>query len=755
MKKLLVNGIKHISLSAILSIIWLLSMATVHAAQVTLAWDPSTSMVAGYRVYYGTKSCSDPTFTGYTTIEPNAPALITGTQFATSDLAAGTYYFSVKAFDSAGNESPFSNEVSTAITAVLSTPVAGFSYALNPATGIAPVVASFTDTSTGAITSWSWNFGDSSSASNTSTLKNPTHTYANAGTYTVRLTVTGSAGSNTISRTITVNSSIPLPVASISCSLNPTTGAAPVVATFTDTSTGIITSRSWKFSDTSTSYTTQTVARTYNTPGTYTAELTVSNASGSSKATCNITVIPALPSAEFTANTTSGEAPFTVQFTDGSTPAGGITGWSWNFGDTTSGTNNVSTLQNPSHTYAVAGTYNVTLTVTNSSGSSTKVKTGYITVTTSSTSSDSGLVAAYSFEEISGSVVADISGNDNHGVTSGASRISSGRFGRAMSFDGVDDWVTVNNSNSFALTNGMTLEAWVYPTASMENWRSIITKEYPDKKECAYQLSANSYENTVSTGVYVTELKMIDDDKTKVNASQWTHLTGTYDGAFIRLYVNGTQIAQKLQKGNIVVTDGVLRIGGNSLWGEFFKGYIDEIRIYNRALSASEIQADMTVSLATSSPPSRLIGETALGSVSESLPGGTAMAFATTASATGIITQLPVYVDSGSTATSLMAGIYGDTNGAPGSLLAVGTFSAPKAASWNTVLLPATSVYENTTYWIAILGTNGTFKFRDRVGSTLKPSAKSYATALTTLPATWRSGSTSTAGPVSAYGAGY
>ena len=88
-------------------------------------------------------------------------------------------------------------------------------------------------------------------------------------------------------------------------------------------------------------------------------------------------------------------------------------------------------------------------------------------------------VAAYDFEEASGSKVIDASGQGNHGTRSGNSRITQGRFGKALSFDGLNDWVTVNGAASVDLTTGMTVEAWVYPTESMTGWRTLLTKESP------------------------------------------------------------------------------------------------------------------------------------------------------------------------------------------------------------------------------------------------------------------------------------
>jgi len=74
----------------------------------------------------------------------------------------------------------------------------------------------------------------------------------------------------------------------------------------------------------------------------------------------------------------------------------------------------------------------------------------------------------------------------------------------------------------------------------------------------------------------------------------WTHVATTYDGATQRLFVNGVQVASRAQTGTIEVSDGALRIGGDTAFAdEFFQGAIDEVRVYNRALSAAEITADM------------------------------------------------------------------------------------------------------------------------------------------------------------------
>jgi hypothetical protein len=83
------------------------------------------------------------------------------------------------------------------------------------------------------------------------------------------------------------------------------------------------------------------------------------------------------------------------------------------------------------------------------------------------------------------------------------------------------------------------------------------------------------------------------DGTAQVATNQWTHLAATYDGSVLRLYVNGTQASSLNRTGSISTTSNPLRIGGNNIWSEWFNGLIDEVRVYNRALSLAEIQADM------------------------------------------------------------------------------------------------------------------------------------------------------------------
>lgn len=205
-----------------------------------------------------------------------------------------------------------------------------------------------------------------------------------------------------------------------------------------------------------------------------------------------------------------------------------------------------------------------------------------------------GLVAAYGFEEGTGQSAADISGRGHVGTISGASWTTAGKFGNALSFDGVNDLVTVADSAALDLTTGMTLEAWVYPTA-LSGWRTVLMKEVSG--ELAYTIYANDQVAAPASYVRIGSTSRRAAGASALPLNAWTHVAATYDGATLRLYVNGSQVGSQAVTGAIAVSALPLRIGGNNVWGEYFSGRIDEVRVYNRALSAAEIATDMNLAV--------------------------------------------------------------------------------------------------------------------------------------------------------------
>ncbi|HEY3569022.1 MAG TPA: PKD domain-containing protein [Thermoanaerobaculia bacterium] len=240
-------------------------------------------------------------------------------------------------------------KVNLPIVAASAPPMADFSFQVSALSVL------FQDASTGTPTSWTWDFGDGA----TTMKQNPAHSYAVAGTYTVSLTVMNASGQSSTKRQfVTVTAGDPLLAAF-------TFSASGLKVLFMDASIGTPTSWVWHFGDGSGPVSTRNPSHTYAAAGTYTVTLTVTNAFGVSAGTSQFVTVSlgSPPAADFTFQSSG----LNVAFLDAST--GSPTSWSWDFGDGSS-----STAQNPRHTYAAAGTYNVTLTATNSAGSSSKTK---------------------------------------------------------------------------------------------------------------------------------------------------------------------------------------------------------------------------------------------------------------------------------------------------------------------------------------------------------------------------------------------
>ena len=125
--------------------------------------------------------------------------------------------------------------------------------------------------------------------------------------------------------------------------------------------------------------------------------------------------------------------------------------------------------------------------------------------------------------------------------------------------------MNVPDSNSLDLTTGMTLEAWVKPTLANTAWQTVVMKEQPGNRATRCTRAPTPAVPTAEVVVGGTYRTLVGPAPTAVT-STWTHSTATYDGSTLRLYVNGTQVAQLARPGAIVTSTGALRIGGNTVW---------------------------------------------------------------------------------------------------------------------------------------------------------------------------------------------
>ena len=140
----------------------------------------------------------------------------------------------------------------------------------------------------------------------------------------------------------------------------------------------------------------------------------------------------------------------------------------------------------------------------------------------------------------------------------------------------------------------VTVEAWVYPT-NLNGWRNVVIKEAPNYM--VYSLYANQSAPKPGATASISSVEYSVTASGQLPLNTWSHLAITIDGTALRLFVNGTQVKSTAASGTLTPSANPLRIGGNTVWGEYFSGKIDEVRIYNRALSAAEIKADMNTAV--------------------------------------------------------------------------------------------------------------------------------------------------------------
>jgi hypothetical protein len=200
-----------------------------------------------------------------------------------------------------------------------------------------------------------------------------------------------------------------------------------------------------------------------------------------------------------------------------------------------------------------------------------------------------GLVGWWSFSERAGRLAHDGSGLGNTGTVFGARRTAAGHSGPGLRLGGRRDRVEIARSPSLLLTRALTLEAWVRPDRTRPGWRSVLVGGRAGSP--AYGLYSSS-DTTVPAARAAATAERTGRGGRPLPARRWTHLAATWDGSVLRLYVDGVRRGARRLTGRLAGSARGLRIGGG-LGGRWFTGTLDDVRVYNRALSAAELVADM------------------------------------------------------------------------------------------------------------------------------------------------------------------
>lgn len=200
--------------------------------------------------------------------------------------------------------------------------------------------------------------------------------------------------------------------------------------------------------------------------------------------------------------------------------------------------------------------------------------------TTEASTAPSNLNALYTFDNN----VNDLA-NSNNGSTSGSPTYVTGLSNEAINLDGVDDYVSIPASEDLAFSTDFSISANIYiPNSIQSGWRAIV--EHGRGTSAWYGLFKSASGNTFH---FRWGQSHTTDFNTTVNPNTWYYVVVTYDGAVARMYLNNVLDKEDARASSLTATQGETRVGQNLSGSETFKGYIDDLRFYNEALTPTQI----------------------------------------------------------------------------------------------------------------------------------------------------------------------
>ena len=201
------------------------------------------------------------------------------------------------------------------------------------------------------------------------------------------------------------------------------------------------------------------------------------------------------------------------------------------------------------------------------------------------------LIGFWKFDEGSGTSTADASGNNHTATLQNGPTWTMGRVGMALSFDGVNDYVRMGSASDLVMTNYGTISFWIYPTSTTAD--GIILN-----KEGEYEV-ARFADNTIRWAIANSSPGWTwVDTGYKAWPNEWTHVTLVYDNGTVKTYGNGILVHTYNGSGAVGDVDPSLNefwVGARQAGGGFFQGRIDEVRYYNKVLTATEVQGLVTI----------------------------------------------------------------------------------------------------------------------------------------------------------------
>ena len=476
--------------------------------------------------------------------------------------------------------------------------------AANPTSGPQPLSVNFSSAGSmdpeGQPITYSWDFGDGSALS---TAANPTHVYTQPGQHLVRLTV--SDGVNTTFSTPLTISVGSLPTATITSPADGLTFRAGNVITYsgdaTDPDEGALPASAftWRVdflheghvhpdvtvTNTKTgSFTIPTSGHDFSGNTRYRITLTVTDSNGLQD-TKSVTIWPQKVNLSFDTAPTgltlfldgiAKTAPFSydtlIGFNHGIEARNQTVGSNnYVFSSWSDGGAQTHNVQVPEAPQSYTATYGV--------------------------QAPTGPMGAWGFDEGSGTTSADASGNSNVATLVNGLGWGVGKYGSGLSFDGTNDYLTVPNSPSLNVSgSALTLSMWLNPSTTSAGDQVVIGKHWNATMTSPYYQYGLELQNNGARPVFLVGTPsgaLTATMSTSLAKGQWSHLAVVFNGSTVQFYVNGVQVSTGILNATITARGNPLRVGADASPEQFYKGLLDNVRIYNRTLPAADVQGDM------------------------------------------------------------------------------------------------------------------------------------------------------------------
>jgi hypothetical protein len=206
------------------------------------------------------------------------------------------------------------------------------------------------------------------------------------------------------------------------------------------------------------------------------------------------------------------------------------------------------------------------------------------------------VVGYWKLDDAPGSAIArDSSGWGNDGtlidLMPAAAWVAGGRAGGALEVQGTGAVQVADSASIDSISGAVTVAAWVYLEGTIVDFGTALSRQVGTSYEQYYHLSITAQDRPAT--YITTDQKLYLQGPTAVARNTWVHIAVTYDGAMVRLYLDGAEVAKGAQSGTFPADHNPVLLSGNidamSDRAESFPGRLDEVMLYRRALGADEI----------------------------------------------------------------------------------------------------------------------------------------------------------------------